>query len=36
MSQLLCSPPPVTSKEGIHALLQDKGGAIYYLSLIHI
>ena len=33
MSQLLCSPPPVTSKEGIHALLQDKGGAIYYQQM---
>lgn len=33
MSQLLCSPTPATSKESIHALLQDKGGATYYRQM---
>ena len=33
MSQILCSPAPVTTKEGIHALLADKGGETYYKQM---
>ncbi len=33
MCEVLCSPTPVTTKEGIHALLQDKGGAVYYQQM---
>ena len=33
MSQILCSTQPVTTKEGIHALLSDKGGAEYYAQM---
>ena len=29
MSELLCTPTPVTTKEGILDLLKDKGGAQY-------
>ena len=33
MSQILCSPAPLTTKEAIHELLADKGGAEYYKQM---
>ena len=33
MSELLCTPTPVTTKEGILDLLKDKGGAQYYAQM---
>ena len=33
MSELLCTPTPVTTKEGILDLLKDKGGAQYYSQM---
>ena len=33
MSELLCTPIPVTTKEGILDLLKDKGGAQYYSQM---
>ena len=33
MSEMLCTPKPLTTKEEIHTLLQDKGGAKYYAQM---
>ena len=33
MSELLCTPTPITTKEGILELLRDKGGAQYYSQM---
>ena len=33
MSELLCTPTPITTKEGILELLKDKGGAQYYSQM---
>ena len=33
MAELLCTPTPVTTKEGILDLLKDKGGAQYYSQM---